>query len=89
MNLKKEVSLHGLGLDIVIPQCLTLLVAAVPQELCWGIKETFAEFFACMECSSAYNGNPEDELVAVMGDNKYGPRGNPASIGLYRGQCAI
>lgn len=61
----------------------SLFVVVVPQDLFWGIKEIFAELFACLDYELAYNGNPVDELVAVIGKNKYGPDETPTFIKLY------
>ena len=32
----------------------------------------FVELFACLDCASAYDGNPWDELVAIIGEDEYG-----------------
>ena len=47
------------------------------------------ELFLCMDCASAYNGNPVNELVAIIGGEEYGPEDTLASIGLYCGWCTI
>lgn len=56
-----------------------------------GIKETFAELFAHLECTPNYNGNPEDELfVAILPDYvEYGLGELPALIGLYSGNYTV
>ena len=57
------------------------------QDLWWGIKETFAELFACLECAPNFDGNPENALhvalVLTEGKVWYNPAITPALIGLH------
>ena len=49
-----------------------------------GVKETFADLFACLKCASNFDINPEDTLRVTLGDVEYSPAERPASIRLHR-----
>ena len=49
----------------------------------------FVEFFVHMDCVLAYDDIPWGELIAIIGEDKYGPRDTLASIGLYGGWYTI
>ena len=57
------------------------------QDLWWGIKETFAELFAQLECAPNFDGNPEDALSAAIvlteGEVRYDVAMTPALVGLH------
>ena len=57
------------------------------QDLWWGIKETFAELFARLECAPNFYGNLENALsvalVLTEGKVRYNLAMTPALIGLH------
>lgn len=60
-----------------------------PHELDWGVDKSFTELFLCMDCASAYDGNPAAQFVADIGGEEYGQEDTLASIGLYSGWYTI